>query len=263
VVNLFYANSSLVFAEPGTYTLFTYAGTLGGDTALLSVGNRRPARAMFSPTTRSTPRDPHGHRRVGRRAAVWTDKDSGDWETGAHWSGGAAPDGDSVIPLFGLAITNATTVTLGAAHTVGGLLFNNNTYGYTLGGSGGLTFANAGAAATVSALAGSHTLNTALTLRMADRHGRRRRAIDARPRRGRRCALTLRRVRSNCRATPRSTARPPWPTRPCCARRHHQRRHRHPERHVLVRRGTGRHRARADDQSGRRHGFRRLNHGRR
>lgn len=163
VVNLFYANSSLVFAEPGTYTLFTYAGTLGGDTALLSVGNPQAgASYVFANDT--------VNRRVtltvtgasGGVATVWTDKGSGDWETGAHWSGGAAPDGDSVIPLFGLAITNATTVTLGAAHTVGGLLFNNNTYGYTLGGSGGLTFANAGAAATVSALAGSHTLNTAL-----------------------------------------------------------------------------------------------------
>ena len=163
VVNLFYANSGLVFAEPGTYTLFTYEGTLGGDTALLSVGNPQAgASYVFANDT--------VNRRVtltitgasGGVAAVWTDKDSGDWETGAHWNSGAAPDGDSVIPLFGLAITNAATVTLGAAHTVGGLLFNNDTYGYTLGGSGGLTFSHAGEPSTVSVIAGSHTLNTAL-----------------------------------------------------------------------------------------------------
>jgi len=164
VINLYYANSGLAFAEPGTYTLFTYEGELGGDAALLSVGNPQSGASYVFANDTVT-------RRVtltitgesGGIATVWIGKDSGDWETGIRWSDGTVPDGDGVIPLFGLAITNATTVTLGALHTVSGLLFNNDTYRYTLDGSGGLTFVNAGAAATVSVIAGSHSLNTEIT----------------------------------------------------------------------------------------------------
>jgi len=163
VINLFYAGSELPFAEPGTYTLFTYQGTLGGDTALLSVGNpQTDANYAFTDDT--------ANRRViliitgtpGGTSAVWTHPGSGAWATDTNWSSGTAPDSAGLVPLFGLAITNHVTVDTGAGVTVGGLLFNNDTYGYTLGGSGGLTFADAGGPSTVSVIAGAHTLNTAL-----------------------------------------------------------------------------------------------------
>ena len=48
-INLFYANSGLDFAEPGTYTLFTYQGTLGGDVTRLSVGNPQDGVNYASP----------------------------------------------------------------------------------------------------------------------------------------------------------------------------------------------------------------------
>ncbi|MDD3585189.1 MAG: PA14 domain-containing protein [Kiritimatiellae bacterium] len=163
VVNLFYAGTGQPFAEPGTYTLFTYQGTLDGDAALLSVGNPQDgASYAFANDT--------ANRRVtltitgtsGGIAAVWIHPEGGAWAVGANWDGGTAPNGAGLVPLFGLAITNHATIDTGAGYTVGGLTFNNAAYGYTLGGSGGLTFADAGDPSTVSVSAGAHTLNTAL-----------------------------------------------------------------------------------------------------
>lgn len=163
VVNLTYAGTGLPFAEPGTYTLFTYAGTLGGSTSLLSVGNPQSgASYVFAD-------DAANHRVTltisgtsGGVGAVWKSPASGSWDTGAAWDSGNVPDNSGVVPLFGLAITNAATVAVPTARTVGGLLFNNGSFGYTLSGSGGLTFATNGATPLVSVLAGTHTLSTSL-----------------------------------------------------------------------------------------------------
>jgi autotransporter-associated beta strand protein len=165
VVNLAYAGSGMPFAEPGTYILFTYAGSLAGDpAAALSVGNPQSgASYVFA--------DDPANQRVtltisgasGGIDAVWTRKTGGDWGSGANWGGGTVPDGAGILPLFGAAITNPATVNLEAARTVGGLVFNNAAYGYTLGGSGGLTFSASGATPAVSILVGTHTLDTALS----------------------------------------------------------------------------------------------------
>ncbi len=163
VVNLYYAGSGLPFAEPGIYTLFTYSGTLGGDAALLSVGNPQGVSYVFTD-------DAVNHRVTltisgtsGGVGAVWVNNGSGDWGVGANWNSGGVPGGPGIVPLFGLAITNSATVAIGAARTVGGLLFNNAAYGYTLAGSGGLTLATNGATPLVSVLAGKHMLDTALS----------------------------------------------------------------------------------------------------
>jgi uncharacterized membrane protein len=162
VINLYYAGSGLPFAEPGTYTLFTYSGTLGGDAALLSVGNPQGVSYVFAD-------DAANHRVTltisgtsGGVAAVWINKYSGNWGVGANWNTGSVPDGSGVLPLFGFAITNPASVSIDSARTVGGLLFNNATYGYTLAGSGGLTLATNAATPLVNVIAGTHTLDTAL-----------------------------------------------------------------------------------------------------
>ena len=163
VVNLYYAGTGLPFAEPGTYTLFTYAGTLGGDAALLSVGNPQSgAGYAFA--------NDAGNSRVtltisgsaGGLAAVWKSALGGSWGTGANWDSGLAPNGSGAVPLFGLAITNDATVDTGAGYTVGGLVFNNASYGYTLAGSGGLTLATNGATPQITVSAGTHAIDTAL-----------------------------------------------------------------------------------------------------
>lgn len=164
VVNLTCAGTGLPFAEPGTYVLFTYAGTLGGDVALLSVGNPQPgASYVFA--------NDAGSRRVtltisgtsGGVGAVWKSALGGSWGVGANWDSGSVPNGTGVVPLFGLAITNAATVDTGSGFTVGGLVFNNGSYGYTLTGSGGLTLATNGAAPAITVNSGTHTLATTLS----------------------------------------------------------------------------------------------------
>jgi fibronectin-binding autotransporter adhesin len=163
LVNLYYAGSGLPFAEPGTYTLFTYSGTLGGDAALLSAGNPQSgASYVFA--------DDSANHRVtltisgtsGGVGAVWINASSGSWGLGANWDGGLVPNGAGVVPLFGVAITNPATVDVGPGHTAGGLLFNNAGQSYTLSGGGGLTLATNGATPLISILAGTHTINTAL-----------------------------------------------------------------------------------------------------
>ncbi len=163
VVNLYCAGTGLPFAEPGTYTLFTYAGTLGGDVSLLAVGNPQSgASYVFA--------NDAGNGRVtltisglsGGVGAVWKAAQGGSWGVGANWDSGSVPNGAGVVPLFGLALTNAATVDTGAGFTAGGLAFNNGSYGYTLAGSGGLTLATNGATPAITVSAGTHTLATAL-----------------------------------------------------------------------------------------------------
>ena len=162
VVNLTYAGSGVPFAEPGTYTLFSYTGALGGDAAL-SVGNPQSG-AVYAFSNDTV------HARVlltisgtsGNTSAVWKHPAGGSWSVGSNWDSGSVPGGAGVSVLFGAAITTPATVAVdGGVYTVGGLIFNNAAYGYLLSG-GSLTFNNNGAPPTVSVLAGTHTLDTAL-----------------------------------------------------------------------------------------------------
>ena len=162
VVNLTCAGSGLPFAEPGTYKLFTYAGTLGGDTARLSIGNpQSSASYTFSNDTANARVLLTIGNTSGGSSATWKSPVSGSWALGSNWDSGSAPSGAGVTPVFGLAIAAPATVTLGTARTVGGLTFNNSSYGYTLSG-GSLTLDNGGQTPIVSVLTGTHTLDTTL-----------------------------------------------------------------------------------------------------
>ena len=162
VVNLFSAGAGLPFAEPGTYTLFTYAGTLGGDTALLSVGNPQPgASYAFSNDTANARVLLSIGNASGGTSATWKSATGGDWALGSNWDSGSAPGGAGVMPLFGLAATSPATVAIGTSYTVGGLTFNNASCGYTLSG-GSLTLDNNGPTPAVTVNAGTHTLDTVL-----------------------------------------------------------------------------------------------------
>ena len=163
VVNLTCAGSGLPYSEPGTYTLFTYAGTLGGSTSQLSVGNPQSgASYAFSNDTANARVLLTIGNTSGGASVIWKNPASGTWALGSNWDSGSAPSGAGVTPLFGLAITSPATVALGTARTVGGLTFNNASYGYTLSG-GSLTFDNGGSTPIVSVLTGTHTLDTTLS----------------------------------------------------------------------------------------------------
>ncbi len=161
VVNLTCAGTGLPFAEPGTYTLFTY-GTLSGDPALLSISNPQSgASYAFSNDTANTRILLSIGNSSGGTSATWKNATGGDWALGSNWDSGSAPGGTGVTPLFGLAITNPAAVMIGTAYTVGGLTFNNAAYGYSLSG-GSLTFDNGASTPTLSVLSGTHALNTTL-----------------------------------------------------------------------------------------------------
>ena len=162
VVNLACAGTGAPFSEPGTYTLFSYAGTLGGDAALLSVGNPQAgASYAFSNDTANARVLLQIANTSGGTSAIWKSATGGDWATGSNWDSGSAPGGAGVSALFGLAITTPATVAIGADRTVGGLAFNNASFGYTLSG-GSLTLDNGGPTPAVSLYTGTHTLDTTL-----------------------------------------------------------------------------------------------------
>lgn len=162
VVNLYCAGTGLPFAEPGTYTLFTYAGSLGGDTAMLSVGNPQSgASYAFSNDIANARVLLVISNASAGKAAVWRRNDSGAWSLGSNWDSGTAPDAAGVTPLFGLAITTPSAVALETARTAGGLAFNNSFYGYTLSG-GSLTLDNGATAPAITVSSGTHTLDTTL-----------------------------------------------------------------------------------------------------
>ena len=162
-VNLYYAASGLPFAEPGTYTLFTYSGTLGGSASMLGVGNPQPGVTYaFSNDTANARVRLTVTGTSGDASAVWKNSSGGAWGTGSNWDDGSVPGGTGVVPLFGLAIASPATVTLDATRTVGGLTFNNPSYGYTLSG-GALSFDRSGSTPTVSVLSGTHAINTAMS----------------------------------------------------------------------------------------------------
>ncbi len=106
VVNLYCAGTGLPFAEPGTYTLFTYAGTLGGDTARLSVGNPQSgASYAFSNDTANARVLLIVGNSSGGSSVTWKSPVSGTWALGSNWDSGSAPESAGVTPLFGFAIT--------------------------------------------------------------------------------------------------------------------------------------------------------------
>ncbi len=162
VVSLYCVGSGLPFAEPGTYTLFTYSGTLGGSAALLSLGNPQAG------ATYAFSNDTDGKRVLltiskasGSTAVIWKHAAGGDWATGANWDSGTAPDAPGLNALFGTAIAEPATVALGSSRTLGGLTFNNAFFGYTLSG-GSLTLNSGGPMPALAVLSGTHTLDTAL-----------------------------------------------------------------------------------------------------
>jgi fibronectin-binding autotransporter adhesin len=162
VVNLFYADTGLPFYEAGIYTLFSYAGTLGGDISLLSVGNMQSgAGYTFSNDTANALVLLTISNTSGGTSAMWKKVDSGLWSLGSNWDGGSVPDAAGIKPLFGIAITNKATVTIDSASTVGGLTFNNSSYGYTLSGSS-LNLDDGTSTPLISALTGAHTISTTL-----------------------------------------------------------------------------------------------------
>ena len=95
---------------------------------------------------------------------VWNNAAGGSWATPTNWSSSTLPDGPGVQATFGSVITTPQTVTLDETTTVGNLQFNNeNSYTIAQGvGGGSLILDNAGAAAIINVIAGSHSISADL-----------------------------------------------------------------------------------------------------
>ncbi|WP_428940736.1 hypothetical protein [Fontivita pretiosa] len=89
----------------------------------------------------------------------WGNSGGGDWSVDANWLI-VRPEGINTTAKFGSAIAADATVNVDGAHTVGGIIFDNASNDYTLGGSAGsLTFdALAGKQTRINVVAGSHAI---------------------------------------------------------------------------------------------------------
>ncbi len=99
----------------------------------------------------------------------WDVDASGTWSTGSNWTSNAAANAVGAFAAFGgggTAITAPILVTVDGTFTVGGLSFNDASNAYTLAAGAGanITLDNGGAGSFVTAAAGSHTIQSPLTL---------------------------------------------------------------------------------------------------
>ncbi|MBQ9432158.1 MAG: hypothetical protein IJU44_11480 [Kiritimatiellae bacterium] len=150
-----------VFAEVGSYTLFSY-DTFNGDLANLSVAADSQIEG-FAYTFRDT-----GSAIVLDIAATegaayynWITQ-SGTWASAASWSPSLVPNEAGLTVRFGASATEAATVTLADTYGLTTLQFANDN-GYTLTG-GKLQFGTDGEnAPSISAEYGTHTIQSEIT----------------------------------------------------------------------------------------------------
>jgi autotransporter-associated beta strand protein len=94
---------------------------------------------------------------------VWNLDGNGAWSSADNWSG-ALPAGSGVIATFAGKATAPRTVSVTSAETIGTINFNDASAGYTISGSGTLTFQLAGDRSRAFVYAGSHTITTPIIL---------------------------------------------------------------------------------------------------
>jgi autotransporter-associated beta strand protein len=100
--------------------------------------------------------------------SYWAAAGGGSWNTPGNWTTGTVPNGVGVQAVLGASLTSSSIITLDGNQTVGSLIFNNGTAGYTLAaGSGGtLTMDNSGAAfqSQIVVLAGTHSITAPIEI---------------------------------------------------------------------------------------------------
>jgi len=163
-ISLFAAGGTAPLTLNGTYTIFTYAGSLGGSKDNLSVFNSE-ADKTYSITDNGSAL----LLTIGTATTSNWSGTSGDglWTSdgaGGNWSGLATPNSLGSVVNFGNLATLATTVTLNGGKTVGSIIFNNAN-SFTVGTTADvITLDNGIAAAAISANNGAHTINAPITL---------------------------------------------------------------------------------------------------
>jgi autotransporter-associated beta strand protein len=148
----------------GTYTLIDYAGTalaslsnfnlsattLGGFSISL-VNNQANTSIDLSVIPQTI-------------TASWNVNADGNWSLGTNWTGGTAPNGVDHSATFGSVITAAHVVTVDAPQTVGTVIFDNTTAGYTIAGTSTLTLDVSTGQAAITVNNGSHVISAPIVL---------------------------------------------------------------------------------------------------
>jgi fibronectin-binding autotransporter adhesin len=161
VLNLYTPGTNTAFAAAGTYDLFQYTGLSGSVASAFTVGTSISGfTASFGTSGGFVQLTLTASGVIGN----WTNgAATGNWNNVGNWTGG-------IPSLAGSSATFASgasggTVNLDANKTVGGITFNNAS-SYTISSNNGstLTLDNSGAGASISVLAGSHSINNTVAV---------------------------------------------------------------------------------------------------
>lgn len=123
-----------------------------------------PSRTTYLRSIRNVGGSPYRAVLIDHTPNAWFLDGDGSWSVLSNWIGaGGVPNAPDATANFGDAITSSRVVSVDTPITVGTLKFDN-TNRYTLGGSSTLTLSNSSGGASISVLAGSHTISNPLVL---------------------------------------------------------------------------------------------------
>lgn len=161
-VNMFQGGSP--FGTSGTYNLFQYSGSLGGNGTLSFADANLPfgttatfgTSAGFVTVTLASNTSQYPN---------WNLSGGGSWNVAGNWTPSGVPNGQGQVAYFGSAITGPSTVTLDGTQTVGTIAFNNaNSYTIATGTGGSLVLDNGTKSPNLIASLGDHTISANVIL---------------------------------------------------------------------------------------------------
>lgn len=160
--HLFAEGTQTQWSTPGTYNLFSFMGAIqGAGLGQLSVLNPVPGyNYTFGTSTNllTLTIAPAG------LITAWNADANGTWGTNANWSN-TSPNQASATASFGGVITAPRSITVDGAKTVGSISIDSaQSYTFTAGAGGTLTFNNGTKEAQLAVLKGSHTISTPIAL---------------------------------------------------------------------------------------------------
>ena len=162
-ISLFAENSATPWSTPGTYNLFTYSGTLGGTGfGALTVANQQGG---FNYSFDSTPTTVRLKIETAGVIAHWNFNGSDSWNAPSRWTP-VIPNGAGQTARFDTVLSGAASVALDGNKTLGALVFDSASNGYTItpGSGGTLTLNNNASPASMQVVSGSHTIAAPVSL---------------------------------------------------------------------------------------------------
>lgn len=165
--NLYSEGTTNKFITTGTYNIIAFTGAIGG-TGLSNWNSSSVLNPQAGLTYSFGTSGSFVTLTIAGQTAVsgtWVSTTGGSWATASNWAGNNIPNSSGATADFFGAITAPSTVTLDGNKTVGTLEFSNpNSYTITAGTGGSLIIDNAGFAAQIDDLSGSHSITAPIVL---------------------------------------------------------------------------------------------------